>query len=441
MSEAGRAKIAPLVVKFLQSNNADDSEDFRKLIFAAAASFKDDETQKSAYFQAIVRAQPNDVSLAALLVNENLIGETESKIFYQTLINRSEDLSGEDYAFTSAARRVWTTDDAETVYEQENEYKIAEPENEKYEWQKKYLELLVKRRDDVEAERLIAAVEKELTNRYARPARLRTAKIRLQIRGGKYDAAAVEKFVGDAAAEIKPPSIERFNDVMQILSEEKRGDAAIDLSEKFYVRMLALGRYDAANFNGLARNYFRRNEPEKALEILRLMIVASIENKRETALAAVAALDAVRARAADAAKVAAAENNLNGSFDTLKIAAEIASEFQQTKAAIGFRRQLLEADPSDAANKIELAAIYAGAGETVAAENLLTQISNDANSPRAARWQARQLLKAEMPNAEYDAFSQFYNGAVAGKANENEAATEFFINSLIADQNAELPAR
>ncbi len=228
---------------------------------------------------------------------------------------------------------------------------------------------------------------------------------------------------------------------MQILSEEKRGDAAIDLSEKFYARMLALGRYDAANFNGLARNYFRRNEPEKALEILRLMVVASIENKRETALAAVAALDAMSARAADAAKVAAAENNLNGSFDTLKIAAEIASEFQQTKAAIGFRRQLLEADPSDAANKIKLAAIYAGAGETVASENLLTQISNDANSPCAARWQARQLLKAEMPNAEYDAFLQFYNGAVAGKANENEAATELFINSLIADQNAELPAR
>ena len=444
LSEQGRENLSPIIVKVLQTSNAENSEDFQKLIRAIADSFND-EAKKSAYFQTILQERPTDTSLAKLLVDENLIGENEQAKFYELLINRSEDLSNSDYNFTSVADRLWAKEDAESVYEQEREYKTEEPENEKYEWQKKYLELLIKQNENVEAAQIIASIEKELSGRYARPSWLREAKIRLQIRGGKFDLAEAERFVGitvsDLATEIKMPSVERFNDVLRILKEQNRTTETVRLSENFFARMLAFGQFTQANFGGLAQAFFQKGETEKALNILRLMIDASDETNREKALAQLAEFDEVKAQAADAAKNSATESSSIYQSDVLKLAADIAFEFQQIDAAIGFRRQLLETNPTDSLNKIELAKILIGTGETGEAQNLLTQIISDKNSPRQVRWQARVYLNAEIPNAEFDAFSQFYNGMFAEKSNQNDVATGFFINSLIADKDAETSAR
>lgn len=444
LGEQAREKLSPIIVKFLQTNDAENSEDFQKLIRAVAVSFNN-EREKSAYFQAILQKRPTDTSLAAMLVNENLISKTEQNLFYELLISRSGDANDYDYNFTSVAQRVWTADDAESVYEQENEYKTEEPENDKYDWQKKYLELLIENRNNIASGRIITEIEKKLSGRYARPAWLRAAKIKLEIRAGKFDEPEMKRFVGiavsDSATEIKPPSVERFNDVLQILKEETRAADAINLSEKFFARMLALGQFNAANFAGLSRAFFQKNETEKAVQILRLMIKAGSENERETALAEIAAIDAVKAQAADAAKTSATEHDSIDRLDGLKIASEIAVEFKQTDAGIAFRRQLLEANPNDSVNKIELAKILVTRNEKQEAENLLTQIINDKNLPRAARWHARLILNAEIPNAGFDSFSQFYNGTISEKSNQNEAATEFYINSLIADKDAETPAR
>ncbi len=444
LDEQAREKVAPIVVKFLQTNDAENSEDFQKLIGAVAASF-DDEREKSAYFQAILQKRATDTSLAKMLIKENLIVRNEQKPFYELLISRSSDISGYDYNFTSLAGQVWAKDDAEPIYEQANEYKTEEPGNDKYDWQKKYLELLVNQQQHAAAVKTIAQIEKELDSRYARPAWLREAKIKLKIRAGKFDELEIRGFVGiavsDSATDIKPPSVERFNDVLQILKEENRAADSVRLSENFFARMLALGQYSLTNFAGMSRAFFQDNKPQKAMQVLHLMTKASDGNERETALAEIAALDEVKTLAADATKTTPTEEVSINKLDSLKIAGEIAFEFGQTEAAATFRRQLLEANPADSLNKIDLAKILFDGDEKEEAENLLKQVVNDKNSLRASRWQARLILNAEISNAAFDSFSQFYNGLINEKLNQNEAASQFCINSLITDKDTEISVR
>ena len=107
----------------------------------------------------------------------------------------------------------------------------AEPQNEKYEWQKKYLERLITEKNDQKAGQIIREIEQKLNNRYARPAWLRAAQIRLDVRAGKFNRVAIERFIGitvsDAATAIKVPRIARFNEVRQILREENHAAEAI----------------------------------------------------------------------------------------------------------------------------------------------------------------------------------------------------------------------
>ncbi|MDQ3801658.1 MAG: hypothetical protein M3384_19720, partial [Acidobacteriota bacterium] len=284
----------------------------------------------------------------------------------------------------------------------------------------------------------------------ARPRWLRLAKIRLDAREGKFDRAEAERLIGiavsDAATEIKLPSVERFNDVLQVLREEKRETEAAPISEAFFARNLALGQFDAASFAGLSRTFFQTGEPEKAVRLLQLMIDVSDAEKKETALAEIAALDAIKMRGADAAKLSNNETFNSNQSDSLRLAAEIAAEFRQTDAAIDFRRRMLEANPLDATSRLELAGLLAAKGEKQEAANLLTQIIADRNSPRAARWRARMLLLetgagTEFADVKPDAFSQFYKGLFAARNGRNETAVEFFINCLIADKDAEIDAR
>lgn len=295
------------------------------------------------------------------------------------------------------------------------------------------------------ARKLIAQLEKDLSRRFARPAWLRAAQIRLDIRESKFDLAIAERFagirIGDAATEINAPNVERFNDILRILAEENKDADALRFGESYFARMLALGQFDAANFAGLARVFFQQGDAEKGIKILRLMVDAGDETKRETTLAETAAIDAVRTRVANAVKTSVAESNSISQADALKIAAEIAFENQLTNEAIAFRRALLGANPADSTNKLELAAMLSDNGEKQQSATLLVELINDQNAPRTARWQARLQMNAELPNASFDAFSQFYNGTIIEKSNQPATAAEFFINSLIADKDAEVIAR
>ena len=446
LTEKAREKLPPLIVQFLKNNDADKSEEFQELIRTAAESFTN-EAEKAAYFRQILQKRPTDVSLAAMLVNENLVALNRQKELYELLIIRSEGLNSydSDYKYEAVRQRLWNTADAESVYQQENEYKTEEPEGDRLEWRKKYLGLLFELRENTEAAKIIAEIERDLGSRYARPAWLRVANIRRRIRDGKTDIADIESYAGiavaDAATEIKPPSLEQFNDVSRILKEEGKPKISAQISESFFARMLALEQFDAANFTGLARALFQKGDAEKGLQILRLMIEASDETKQEAASAQIAETDIIKAKSADAIKTPPTVNNLINRANTLKLSAEIAAEFQSTDAAIAFRRQLSEANPSDGGNVIELAKMLLTGGETVEAKNLLTQIINDKNSLRPTRRQAQMILNAEIPNRSFDSLSQFYSGNIAVNSNQTDAAESFYINSLIADKDAETSAR
>ena len=440
LSRAAREKMPPIIIGYLKNSNAENSKKCQELIRKIAASF-DDENEKAVYFRRILEKRPTDKSLAAMLINENLIADDEQKEFYELLINRHDKLDYGDYNFTAIRERFFGDDgDAEAIYEQENDFKVDEPETKRVEWQRKYLEYLSERRENARSTTLIAEIEKDLSGLYARPAWLRLAKINAQIRAGKFDRGDAERFIGitvsEAATTIKPPNLERFDAVRQLLTTEKHDAEALQLSEDFYARMFALGQFDAANFVGLARALFQKGEAENAENILRLMIEADDEAQRETVLAEVSALEIVKSQNADAAKIEDAETAFPNQADALKSAAEISAEFKQNDAAIKFRRQLLEAAPDNSDNKLELAQLLAGKGEKDGADNLLTQIIGDRNALRAARWQARSILNVEMPNVVFDSFSQFYNGIFAAENSQNQTATEFFINSLIADKDA-----
>jgi tetratricopeptide (TPR) repeat protein len=438
LTTEAREKLSPIIVEFLEHKNADDDLDFQNLIREMSASFAS-ETEKAAYFRQILQKRPTDTSLAAMLTGEALLGENERKEFYELLIARADEFSDYDYEYKSTLEKVWTVSDAETVYDLENDFKLQEPDGEKIDWQKKYLELLIKTKD-ARAASLIAQIEKEFAGRVARPEWLRLAALRL-----KFDRQQAERFVGinipDSATEIKPPSLERFNEVLKILRDEQRDAEAAQFAEAFFARMIALEEFDAANFTGLARAFFQTGKTEKALQILRLMIDASEASTRETALAEITSLDAVKMRSADAAKMS--ETKSNAAFaqtETLKLAAEIASEFGQTQTAIDCRQRLLAANPSDWANQIELAKLLAAGGKKTDAANILRQIIDNRDALRSARWHARVLLRdagenVDFPDIKFDSFSQFYQGVFAAKGEE------FFINSLIAEKDAETAAR
>jgi tetratricopeptide (TPR) repeat protein len=205
--------------------------------------------------------------------------------------------------------------------------------------------------------------------------------------------------------------------------------------------MLALGQYNEVNFIGFARTLFEKGDTEKALRMLQLMIAVGDETQKESALAEIAAIDVVKSKGVDRAKLTQREtiDSIN-QVNALKIAAEVSAEFRQNDAAIKFRHQLPEASQDDSSNQIELARLLFAKGEKQEAVNLLTQVISSRNALRSARWEARWALlemgeNVDIIDAKFDFWSQFYNGLVSLQSVRNEAAIEFFLNSLIVEKD------
>ena len=445
-----RVPLSQIVVKYLENNDADNSPEFQKLIRIIADSFGD-EAEKATYFNQILTNRPTDKSLAEMLIDENLIGENQRSQFYKLLIERNREIDYRDYSFQAVQQRIFDYAEAELIYDQETDYAPEEPDYERLTWQKRFVEFLLQKRETAEANRLITEIETDLKTIYARPLWLRTAKITLQIRTGNYDSAEAEKIIGitvpESATEIKPPSLERFNEIVRILKDEKQDAEIAKLSERFFARNLALERFDIANYAGLARIYFQKNETEKALRMLNLMVDAGVSGKKETALAETLSFEIVKAKSPDAAKTAeiSQESNISQN-EALKISAELSAEFNQIDLAIRFRQTLLSVNPGDDANKIELANLLSSNDRQNEAVEILRGIVGDRNALRSMRWQARMNLREmgqniEFPSFSFDSFSQFYGGILQSKSNHFETANDSFINSLIADKDAPISVR
>lgn len=444
LAQPAQYTILPILAGNL--GNEELGEDFKRLVRALAKSFTT-EAAKTIYFQKTLEKAKENTSLPEMLVKESLIAEKDRGAFYEMLIDRSEKSDDDDYQFKAVLERAPTPEDAEEIYAQDKDYKLSEPESDRLNRQKEYLEYLLSQRQMLRANQLVFEIKDELKDRYARPDWLVLAEFKCQMAENKFVLSEAKRFVGIEIkadiAEIKPPSIERFNGVLQLLKDEKRNQEANQLFEAFFARMLAFERYEAANFVGLARIYFQNNEPEKAVKVLQIMVDVTDAEKRETALAELDEMESVKAQSVDKTKFAentnAAEND--SVRQRLKLAAEIPVEYGQTETSIAFRQKLLLLAPEDAANKYELAAAFLKNNNKPEAVRLLSEISKDPNVLRSQRWKAMWRLHelgetVEIRNSIFDPYSQFYNGLIAKESNQTDTTPTFFINSLIADKDA-----
>lgn len=483
-----RENLLPIIVKNLKENDEGNNdhyyqekkdklpENLKNLIRKLSESF-DSETAKNDYFQKLVSAVSNNILLPEMLINESLITENNRTPFYEILIARSEISSSSDYEYEAVLQRTYSAEEAEEIYDSENDFKVTQPENERVNWQKKYLEYLLETNKNAKSQTLISLIEGELNRRYARPEWLRLAEMKVQIRQGNLAKTLedTKRFIGieikSDAQTVKPPSIGRLNDVLQILRDEKHSTEAGNLLRSFYLRQLALEQYVTPAFIGLAQIYFEENKPENAFEILRILNESADENIKTEALAKLAALPQIKIFAIDEAKSEETKTNYSiNKKNALVLSAGTCANFNQIESAIAFRQKLIEIAPEDAKNQIELARLFARNNNQTETVKLLADVINNRNADKDLRWQAvwmsREIVenKADLFNnlqpAEGEARNAleilinngieikvenpgshfwFFVGLIAKEFRQNNYAMNAFQNSLIADTELQNP--
>jgi cellulose synthase operon protein C len=420
LSDQARKRLTRLVVKVLRENFWDvdeyQSTESRKkyepmkvFIRALAGSFakKDsesgeplspaDEAAKSAFLRELCEAARDNLFLPAFLIKEALVSPNEAAPFYRLVIARSSGLrnSDRDYTFTAQQQKSWDDSEMEEALDHLTTFKPEEPDGKRIQWQKEYLEYLVGRNQSAEARRLIASIEASIKHRYARPAWLRLAGFRLDIRDG-HVAQALDGLAhligietGASLASIKPPSIERLNDAVALLRSEGRETEARTLIESAYAREIALAQYEPAYFAALADIAFARGEVTLALKWLQWMVNLSKEDSKSETAAELAALPLVKARVVENPSVELPPSHEElEQTQALRLAAEKAGEFGRFDAALAYRQQLLSLSPDDEENRIELVRLLAANKQTNEAIENLAAIISDRLATRRARWQA-----------------------------------------------------
>lgn len=452
LAAEARSELTDKIVDFLTTANADSSEDFGELIRTIANSFKN-EKQKGDYFRGILAKRPTDTSLAKMLLDESLIDNANSDAFFERIFSVSGNSGYREtnYDFSSILQRTWSVDDAESMYDQENDYKIDQSEDDVLVWQHKYIDVLFARNENARAAAIIEQVEKDLHGRTARPAWLRLARLRAGIRSGHFDQVQAERFIGitvaDSVTEIKPPNLERFDQVRQMLTNEKADGSIAPVSESYYGRQLAINQIDNANIVGLSRSLFSEGKIDEAVRLLRLMVDISSEETRPAALREISGLKAVRANALDAANSGNEITSSTASIaDTLSLVADVSVEFGRSDSAMVFRREMLTAFPANVPNRLKLSGLLAASGDKRGAADLLTQMIADTTTSRGDRWQAKwQLHKigesVDLTGLAYDPYPQFYSGMLALGSNDIQSGNAFLIDSLIAGTANETSAR
>jgi tetratricopeptide (TPR) repeat protein len=358
------------------------------------------ESERAEFFYRLSEAASDSSFLPKMLTEESLVARDRLGPFYELLIRRSSPLSSyeRDYDYTARLQSTWSAEEAEEALDQETDYQPSEPSSRRIVWERAYLDYLIARRDWANSRRVVKAIEAEISRRYARPAWLRLAALRLDLADGREAEAmaGLRRFAGVEGAQdstvVSAPGVERLNMAAAMLREEGRADVADQLLEAAYTRELALENYSAHAFVGLARLAFARGDAGHGLKLLHTMVALSSEETREEAAAEVASWPAVKASAADRAKQegAEAENTLERA-EVLRLAAETASVFAQFDAAADYRRQLSETSPEDETNRLELARVLSAKGDDEGAVGVLAEIIGDRRATRRARWQAVRL--------------------------------------------------
>lgn len=511
LGNEAREKLFPLVVKniddFYKQNSYPELDDkefeiIKRQIRLLADSFGDEgqnpqiSAEKAAFFLKLSESVGEEDDLVpAFLINESIIARPNLTSFYELLVRRSKRTDSSDYSFTDLLKNTFSEEIAEDALNAEKDYEIEEPENDRIRWQKEFLSYLLEKRQTAKAREIISAVERDIEQRFARPTWLRLARLEADLIEGKGAATLAEfkRFVGVSASPDAPkvalPSVERLNDSVRLLRRERLEKEADELQEAVYARLLALEQFNVSIFAALAEIEFRRGNAEFATRLLNLMIDLTDEEKQSAAAAEIAALDLVKNYAVEPAKTVDIEaNNSLNKAEALKIAAETLAKFGQTDAALEFRQNLLILAPDDAANRIELARLFAAKQNAADSFEHISAVINDKNFARKTRWRALfaaaeiagesgerwQLLKTRLPNLaaadremrtaldaleirktkgasggaaflqgvkteEKTANLSFLEGVWTAEINQPERALESFEAVVKTDKNAEMP--
>lgn len=357
------------------------------------------EIAKAEFLRQLSEAVPNDVMLPELIVHESLVTRAQMAPFYELLIKRTAGFpsyaTDSDFADRLKTHPTWSLNEVEEAQDHTSSRRGDEQEPIRIGLQKEFLNHLIAGRKDADAAKMISALEQEFKGKYTRPAWLRLAKLRLDVRAGRVAQALVElkHFAGIEVSEridlIAPPQLERLNQAVEMLRGEKRQVEADELLRAAYERQLALEQLDEAPFVGLARLQFAKGDAAGALKQLRLMLDLASAATHSTAAAELAALPQVKARAVEAAWIEKppASNQLSLT-ESLRLAAETAGEFGQYAAAIEWRQRLLEIAPEDNACRLELARLLAAAKQESKAAQTLAALIADRRVNRQTRWTA-----------------------------------------------------
>lgn len=416
LAAEAREKLLPVVSKWLKEagefyESNKQFEEAKTLAVALAKSFgdadegddsqsplsKSDEEARAAYMRKLCEAAPEDTELPRVIVEDGLVGRARLGDFYELLVSRAGALSSyeQDYEFAAFAQSAFGVEDVDEAFEHSNAFRVTEPDAGRVKWQKEYLQYLLEEGRNAEAEKLIPSIEKEIERRYARPAWLRLAKVRLELRDGRGERAFAElkRYVGAdvsaGLATVAAPSAERLSESVALLKAERAYAFVPQLLEAAYTQSLALGQYETPNFVGLARLAFERGDAARGEKLLRLMVALAGDETRDDAAAEVAALPEVLKRFAALARVEVPEQS-NGvaRAEALRLAAETAAAFGRFDSAAEFRTRLSGERPDDYANRVELARVLAAGGRRVEAAAQLASVISDRHAPRAMRWQS-----------------------------------------------------
>lgn len=381
LQRQAQLKIFPILVEKLKNEEPVD-----ELLLPIADSFATDK-EKAAYFLKLCQ-ESGKQELVETLIDRDLIAKDFRQPFYEILV-KSNNFDNNNYEFAELSRRTFSNEDAEEIYDHENDFKLEEELTLNH--RQSYLEFLLENGKNKEAKTFIEKTENNLKGKSPRPLWLRL--VHFQVFGG-----SLQKIVGievtDNVKVVKLPNTERLNEAVTLLKKLKRETEADKLTLDFYSRMIELEQYGTANFVGLAKHYLKLGDIEKAWQTLQKMI------------------------------------DFNG-INTLKNAAEICEEFNQTEKEKEFRQKIAEISPNDFENKFELAKFLDKNDAVEALQNLV----NERKLPRNLRWKTRLKLReigeiSELPINVFDAYSQFYNGVLFNDET-------YLLNSLIADNTLE----
>ncbi|PYT04160.1 MAG: hypothetical protein DMF65_02735, partial [Acidobacteria bacterium] len=377
-----------------------------------------------------------------MIVEDNLVGRAQLGPFYSLLVARTEASGDYDYEYTGFAQNAFGVADAEEAFDHAQSFRAAEPDGERVKWQKVYLEYMLEEGLNAEAEQLVASIESELSRRYARPAWLRLAKARLELRSGKGAQAVTElkRFTGgDVSADISKvsaPSAERLSAAVALLRDEHYESSVPQLLEATYAQLLALGQYQTSYFVGLAGVAFDGGDAERGDKLLRLLVALSAEETKDEAASEVAALPGVSERFAALSRAETPdEANAVVRAESLRLAAETEGSFGRYEQAINFRTTLSEEKPDDYSNRVELARLLAATGRREEAVAQLSKVISDRRAPRAARWQA-VWVAPELTGGRRELWDSLMRASSAGGSSDEEMSAALKGRELWAEGRA-----